>query len=321
MPFNMKVKIHGGFCPPNVTWRKEQTIHSLNDGSIVLVKFSSGDYFGLSTIQIANESIVSISKNETHQILQGTMGPRSGGATGYFVPSDDNDGNFERSHSISEAVRPDHLLIPSSGYGTQCILQYLNKKIVVMNSCYQDVLMTRNDTKQKRTLAMAYECLREKLLKEMHSRILFLMIAVHYKLDVATSLFTTLGKAVENASAEKQSWLTIDPMLTDYEIVLLEYACGTGEMRNHQALAAHVDKNRSHPVESMVLFGKVPREERKSDCEIVDDMQDGILYLPHEHLALKMRCGFDILHCSFKSTYHVADSTRGLSNWSYVHGP
>ena len=111
-------------------------------------------------------------------------------------------------------------------------------------------------------------------------------------------------------------------MLSDFDCVLLEYACGTGEMRNHQPLRAHVDGNKSHPVESMMIFGKVSEDETEKNCtSLVAKMKDGMLIQPYERLVWKLRCGRDVLHCCFSNTYHLADVSHGQSNWSYVHGP
>lgn len=110
-------------------------------------------------------------------------------------------------------------------------------------------------------------------------------------------------------------------LLSDFECVLLEYACGTGEMRNHQALFAHTDTNRSHPVESMMVFGKVPEGDKRESTTIVDHMTNGMLIQPYERIVWDLRCGRDVLHCRFSATYHLSDLSRGSSNWSYVHGP
>lgn len=326
----LRHKLHGGFCPDKVRWRKDQIIACPTDGSIGIVKFSSGDYAGLSSVPISNESVVNIGVHETKQILQGVMGSRAGAAAGHFCLNHAESAS-DRCRSISAVAQADNLLLPSKGHGTAVLLQYAKTQeggttcIKKYNSCYQDVSMTRNSSKQKRLLAMSNGCLREKLMKEMRSRLLFLMLAVHYKLDDATELFRSFGKAIKTILVDNgtnnQQWKIADAELRDFDIVLLEYGCQTGEMRNHRPLAAHCDANRSHLVESMMVFGKVPTNDDRSACQIVEEMQDAVLYLPHEHFALRMRCGIDVLHCKFQKTYHVSDRSRGHSNWSYVHGP
>ena len=106
-----------------------------------------------------------------------------------------------------------------------------------------------------------------------------------------------------------------------FESKLLSWSCGTGEMRNHQSVKAHFDGNKSHPVESMTLYGRVPINLKNMKTDIVNTMQDGYLILPLEGLTIKMKCGTTIIHCSLKNTIHLADNSRNTCNWSRVHGP
>jgi len=105
------------------------------------------------------------------------------------------------------------------------------------------------------------------------------------------------------------------------EGVLLAWACTTGEMRNHQACAAHVDGNKSHVVESMVYFGRVNGEKDGAAVSVVEQMEDGYVFFPNNKIFTKMKCGKQFMHCSLKKTIHVADESRNKSNMSFVHGP
>jgi hypothetical protein len=139
------------------------------------------------------------------------------------------------------------------------------------------------------------ENLRMKLIEEMKSRLEFLMILVQKNMGSASELFKSFGAAVDRMQGEIQGWKSVDGCLTDFECVLLEYACGTGEMRNHQTLHAHTDDNRSHSVESMMLFGKVPKEDSRQSTTIVKEMSNGKLIHPYERLVWDLRCGYDVL--------------------------
>lgn len=93
-------------------------------------------------------------------------------------------------------------------------------------------------------------------------------------------------------------------------------------MQNHQALAAHKDGNKSHPLESMTLHGKVPSKNGStSSTTLVQGMTNAKLIFPCQHLMLEIHCGKDVVHSSLTRTHHVPDLTRGNSNWSLVHGP
>ena len=102
---------------------------------------------------------------------------------------------------------------------------------------------------------------------------------------------------------------------------LLSWACSTGEMRNHQAVNAHYDGNKSHPVETYTLFGRLSVNLRNMTVGLLHDLEDGYLVLPLEGITLKIECGYDIVHCCLKDTLHLADNTRNSCNWSKVHGP
>ena len=161
----------------------------------------------------------------------------------------------------------------------------------------------------------------------MKSCLVFLMVLVSFQLGLTgeghcNNLFASFADVV--LRGEFENWKVTDPTLSNFDCVLLEYACGTGEMRNHQPLRAHTDSNKSHPVESLMLFGKLPETVATKRCHctsLVESMKDGMLIQPYERLVWQLRCGHDVLHCRFSNTYHLADVSRGALNWSYVHGP
>ena len=85
----------------------------------------------------------------------------------------------------------------------------------------------------------------------------------------------------------------------------------TGEMRNHEAVRCHVDKNSSsHKFEVYMLF-------HRSGIPI----KDGYLYLPLDNIVIKIKCDQHLMVCNLNSTYHVADESRNTNNYSKVHGP
>ena len=177
----------------------------------------------------------------------------------------------------------------------------------------------RKTANQKRKEAEENENLREKLIEEMKSRLSFLMILLEKEMGTAYELFNTFSKAVLRVKQGNTNWKLTS--INEFDCILLEYGCGTGEMRNHQPLCAHTDSNTSHPVESMMLFGKVPEGDIRESTTIVNSMRNGMLIQPFERIVWELRCGRDVLHSRFSITYHLSDLSRGDSNWSYVHGP
>ena len=93
-------------------------------------------------------------------------------------------------------------------------------------------------------------------------------------------------------------------------IRLIKWMCTTGEMRNHQAVACHVDGNKCHPYEIYSLF-------RRSGAKI----RDGYIYLPLDNIVLQLVCDTQMMICNFKQAPHVPDESRNTHNFSKVHGP
>ncbi len=152
----------------------------------------------------------------------------------------------------------------------------------------------------------------------MKSRLQALFLAKHlgYIQNNALTAFTNSGHL---------SSKTVNEMLkkghSKFESLLLAWALSTGEMRNHQALYAHVDGNKSHCVETLSLFGRVPSNENLSSNRVLSKMKEGYLIFPMDGIAVQMNCGKDLIHCSLQKTLHVADRSRDRHNWSKVHGP
>jgi hypothetical protein len=323
---NETCEINGAALPDNFdsgdnTWNKGQVLSNPGDGSFGLVQFGNGDFAAIGSVTISNEVIERISRAETTCILKSKVGKRSGSAGGFLHPCEDEEVKKD-TISMSKCTQNHRFLSTSNGTGTALTMHYLNKeKIKKVNSIYPDLAMDRLTANSKRKRACIDRNLRMKLIGEMKSRIYFLLILVMKNMGSANELFKSFGTAVDRIKNGGKKWKSEDSLLTDFECVLLEYACGTGEMRNHQALHAHTDRNRSHPVESMMIFGKVAEEDTRQSTTIVKEMTSGRLIQPYERLVWDIKCGYDVLHSRFSVTYHLSDQSRGVSNWSYVHGP
>ena len=348
-----KAEITGARCPdsfntPNRPWNQDQIVRNPGDSMGILV-FPNGDYAGIGSVDIELESIVGISMEETESLVKNApIARRSGPAGGHFYPSSNPQQTYPLS--MGPCTHKFNLVTATGGCSTAVSLKYINpnsksknknrsttskqpalkqkkrssKHLKEVKSIYNYVHMTRKKKTCKRKDVKANHFIRKKLLGEMKSRLEFLLLLVQYNIDEVTTLFTSFAHAVTKCNPEE--WKNVDSNLNDMECVLLEYACNTGEMRNHQPLFAHTDGNPSHPVESLMIFGKIkhiPKElwSFSNHHSIVENMNPGLLIQPFERIVWKLRCGLDVLHCHFKNTFHVADLTRGDSNWSYVHGP
>ena len=136
------------------------------------------------------------------------------------------------------------------------------------------------------------------------------------------SIWQNLITAIQSGNSESfKEWKQEDVTLSYWEIILLEWATSTGEMRNHEACHSHKDGNKSHLIETMWLGGKVNVKDPAGCTTKVQEMTSGKLVLPMQGVVLDIRCGTDLLHLALADTMHAPDETRDRCNFSRVHGP
>jgi hypothetical protein len=187
--------------------------------------------------------------------------------------------------------------------------------------------MTRNckSTKEKEMWSNSVlgRALRCKTKKEMASRVRALAVIAQEGLRSVEECVATLQEAIDEMDDKElvKVYKAVDEDLSLWEMVLIKWACRTGEMKNHQALACHVDANKSHFLESMMLFGKIAETDTTSATTLVKKQTKGYLTIVQEGICFEMRPGVDVLHCSLPESPHVPDQSRGSDNWSWVHGP
>ena len=114
--------------------------------------------------------------------------------------------------------------------------------------------------------------IRVKTIAEMDSRIKTMATVNEFDLcpveDSWTKAIHKIKKVLDvvddQSSGIERSWKRVDPNLSLWDIFLLEYACRTGEMQNHEPMATHVDGNTSHFLESYFAIGKCAQETKKA---------------------------------------------------------
>ena len=92
-------------------------------------------------------------------------------------------------------------------------------------------------------------------------------------------------------------------------------------MRNHQAMAAHVDGNKTHQMETMSLFSRESLNATIDNSNLLNKSTDGYLYFPIDGLVIRIKCGKHYIHSYLTNTLHIPDISRNNINWSRVHGP
>ena len=195
------------------------------------------------------------------------------------------------------------LYLPSGPNSVNITAYYYNCE-GILKKCsfgYKWLYMKRMGKAKKYTEATKFPCYRRILLKE----------AICYIIGIAAwkKASIPLSRHDEIKLANLSTILSTNKSKSVEDCLVL-WMCITGEMRNHQAVCCHRDKNRSHRMELYALFSRYGIAKK-----------DGFLYLPLDNAVLKIFCDKQIVICNFSMTPHVPDSTRNTNNFSKVHGP
>ena len=341
-------RMKGADFPENFALDERVVVGRPNDGSLGLITFtqegkseSAGgqkkyiNYVLVQPSRLAHRHIYEMCRQETLAMANNPTAKRAGAAGGVFVPNPSLTDYSMDPMTLSKATRGERLFVkPSSSasVASQCYYKTGSRIKKIPFGVYNDIPMTRLSPSAKRTYARKHSCYRHVLWKEMEARIQSFVIIEYYDLHKFDKTQQDIWQsfrdvAIPRGTARLQEWRqhTDDDSITLWQSILLELACLTMEMRNHQAARLHEDGNHAHPVETMTLFGRLEQTdqvlvEEKTAADAVASMHDGILVLPCEGVCVRMTPGIDIVHLNLKETLHMADPSRNNKNWSKVHG-
>ena len=305
----------------------KQILKNPDDGTVLLIKIPTApgrkmDYIIMDCLtNFTAQDEIGYAQLETDSFRNMTTGKRCGPAGGHWMPNTDS-----LPSSCTPVTQQPGTMVschPTNPH-TNTAVHYYNEGVKNYQQIYPDLFMRRLTKTQKKSETKSNPPARRKPLSEMKSRFTAMVILCRDGLESPVVAWKSLIAATESICARnshvRKFWKAIDPGLTDWELVLLQWGCSTGEMRNHQPVAAHVDKNKSHVLESMTLHGKLPKGKCSDVPGTFRRMKPGQLYLPFQMFALQMRCGMDDVHLSLASTMHLADWHCGSVNWTSVHG-
>ena len=222
-----------------------------------------------------------LSIQEMEYISTGIMSSRAGAAGGFMVPN-------ATSKSMSPVTREERLLINRKN-SVALSLTYRNKEGMTKgrNAIYKDMHMRRLNSKQNFKIVFEDTILQSLIISEMISRRrLFILLHETNIIDLDT-ISWTFHNLTENRHYMEKQFGTIGR--TALESKLLSWACSTGEMRNHMTVCAHYDGNKSHPVESINLFGRVATNVEQT-LDSIRRLEAGYLILPLDGVTIKIRC-------------------------------
>ena len=290
------------------------------DGTVGVVIFpSANNFLIIDESYMTNDEILEVGRKESHSISKIEYGARSGPAGGTVFPD-------SNSHSLCEATKTSNSIFVAHTNGSGMSIEYINNEGEKkrFSSVYNDILMQRL-TKSKKRKKMLYEkTLRDTEIKEMTSRMKGYIIASHLDLlpDKNINPFEKLVR-IYNRDPKFVNTLSLFMNMgyTLLEASLLVWSCSSGEMRNHQAMAAHVDGNKTHQMETLSLFSRESSKALLSNCNLINKDTDGFLYFPIDGLVIRIKCGKNFIHSYLTNTLHIPDLSRNTMNWSRVHGP
>ena len=177
------------------------------------------------------------------------MSSRAGAAGGIMLPN-------SPCKSLSPITNNDRVLCTREN-STGMSVTYRNKEGIVKgrNAVYKDLLMTRNGAKKRFKNILNSNAQQRLSITEMISRLrTFMLLDFKKIIPIEESLKGFMSKSTDRIMMEG---MFREVGRTPLESKLLSWACSTGEMRNHESVKTHFDGNKSHPVETMSLFGRV----------------------------------------------------------------
>ena len=299
---------------------KDKAITLPNDCDLGLVLFNRNKNFVLmDQLSLQDEDVINISKEESHSIIKGVTGGRSGAASGIVYPE-------TNSHSLSKVTqKPNSFMIAQKkSVGMVCVYENAQGEIKSFNSVYNDLYMNRLQKKKKERQLFSNPSYRRIVLQEMISRTQSYIIVYHFGLfqDMTINPFEKLNSILDKQPLYTYSLQCFQNMgYSFFESALLVWSSLSGEMRNHQSVSAHCDGNTSHEIETLTLFPRIAINSQTKTYSCPNRDMFGYLYFPLDALVLKYLCAKHIIHCNLKLTLHLPDSSRDDTNWSKLQGP
>ena len=242
------------------------------------------------------------------------MSSRSGEASGLVYPD-------TNSKSLSKATKKNNGILLQRKTSLGCSVYYQNNgETKAYNSIYNQIRAQRLNKRMKKCIVLQSAVQQRILLEEMKSRFTSLIILQSINCLQYKDIQQHIEKVKEVLDDEDTIKKFIDLNYNHFEAFLLAWGVSTGAMHNHAALCAHTDTNKSHPVETLTLYPRLPDSidiYRTSKADLIP----GYLTFPLYGFNVKLECGYSALHCSLRDTVHLPDHSRSMSNWSKVHGP
>ena len=327
-------ELKGGRLSPGSYCSKEcsSVIEAPSDGSMgmLILDEASYDVFcfskckGMQCKQYT-DSLRLVAANEFSKkgemITNGYLAQRSCGTGGHFIPN-----HHPTPTCASGQAKCDSTGLVSHLYHKKPMSKAANQELIYPSGTfpqtYVDVQMTRFEKSSKRRLLLDNP--EEMALALVHgedrvSAIRALCQVNHVEQEkLLAGLKVAFDAVCCPGSKAHAQWEKAYPGISKKEATLLEYACCTGEMRNHYAAAAHCDGTKSQVLESMFYANYPGLDGQKAGG--TKESNGAHLHLPTLGVTIRVIPGTTACHSILRSTYHLADSSRGTTNFAMLSG-
>lgn len=302
-------------------------VTDLDDGHVGIILLPGNNYITMMNGKFPASDVVNQAIKDTEDMMSSVnMSKRAGSATGFVTSS-------TISSSLPNCTDAT-LLPPSKGVSANVTWKSSKDgKQKVFRGVYADGFLNHQTSKSKKKELERSTYMKHLLVSRGMSRLITAIMLEHFEIDSSNTAKGLLEwididlKKKINKSRKDSSFMRLCDSLR-------RYMCTFGRTNNFQALAAHKDGNSVSKMESLMINGRVTREDVESARQILQtkhltdecyehvrsNMTDGYLFLPLDGIVLRMRGGADIMNCNLDNTIHVADLSRNAANFSMVEG-
>ena len=293
--------IKAGYLNTNAAWIHSNmfdinTLGSAHDALLLLLP--SHDYVFLQKARFSQRHARKFASAESLRIKNGSTGHRGGAASGVSLM---DARQVYRAFSVI-TQGPTTLIGPPTQSTSRITAVYASKDDTVKEAShgYRLMKMSRLSPAEKRREAEACASYSNILIGEGLTYLVALLCANEF-IPVSDAESFNFGRLKLLLYANCQS---------PCEDIVLKWMTGTGEMRNHEAMACHKDCNNSHGDEILSLFHRHGKTKR-----------NGLIYFPHLNFVLGLEGNKNTVVCLLKASLHVPDPSRNTHNFTKVHGP
>ena len=299
----------------------------LNDGYVGFILLPGQNYITIMNGKFSATDIVNQAVLQTTEINKTSkMKKRAGSALG-FVTSSSLCSSLPNSCSAT--------LLPSSrGVSVNVTWKSTQDgKQKLFRGVYADGFLNHQTSNSKMKEMKRSTFLQNLLIGRGISRVVTALLLEHFAIDSSNTALKLLQWINNDLEKNKSRTKNSSSFIRMCES-LCRYMCSFGRSNNFQALAAHTDGNYVSKMETILINGRVQKEDVEKAKQILqakhltDDcyehvrmnMKDGYLFLPLDGIVLRMRGGVDVINCNLDDTIHIPDLSRNTVNFSVVEG-